>query len=64
MDNKYCYPNTHILKNRLDIHSREQLLMVETNLVSVRLYQLQENLINGSFDYNHPHPQAYFSRLI
>ncbi len=53
MDNTYCYPDTSILINRLDIHDKDKLLTAETSLVAVRLYQLQKNPICGSFDYNH-----------
>lgn len=53
MDKVYCYPDTSILINRLDIHDKDKLLTAETSLVAVRLYQLQKNPICGSFDYNH-----------
>lgn len=33
MDKIYCYPTTSILKNKLDIHNKGQLLMAETSLV-------------------------------
>jgi len=53
MDKIYCYPDTSILKNKLDIHDKDRLLIAETSFVSARLYQLQVNPIKGSFDYNH-----------
>ena len=53
MDKVYCYPDTSILKNKLDIHDKDRLLMAETSLVAVRLYQLYKNPIRGSFDYKH-----------
>lgn len=53
MDNTYCYPNTSILKNKLDIHDNAILLQAETRLAAIRLYQLQEKPIRGNFDYNH-----------
>ena len=53
MDKVYCYPDTSILKNKLDIHDKDRLLMAETSLVAVRLYQLYKNPIRGSFDYDH-----------
>lgn len=53
MDKVYCYPDTSILINRLDIHDKDKLFTAETSLVAVRLYQLQKNPIRGSFDYNH-----------
>ena len=53
MDKVYCYPDTSILINRLDIHDKSQLFGAETSLVAVRLYQLYQNPIKGKFDYNH-----------
>lgn len=53
MDNTYCYPDTSILINRLDIHDKDKLLTAETSLVATRLYQLQKNPVKGKFDYNH-----------
>lgn len=53
MDKVYCYPDTSVLINKLDIHDKDQLITAETSLVAVRLYQLQKNPIRGSFDYKH-----------
>ena len=53
MDKVYCYPNTDILKNRLNIHDQKQLLKAETRIVSIRLYQLYDNPVNGGFDFKH-----------
>lgn len=53
MDKVYCYPDTSILINRLDIHDKDKLLTTETSLVAIRLYQLYQNPIRGSFDYDH-----------
>ena len=53
MDKIYCYPDTSILINKLDIHDKTLLLQAETRLASIRLYQLQEKPIRGNFDYDH-----------
>lgn len=53
MDKVYCYPDTSILINRLDIHDKDKLLTAETSLVAVRLYQLYQIPIKGKFDYSH-----------
>ena len=53
MDKVYCYPDTSILINRLDIHDKSQLFAAETSLVAIRLYQLYQNPIKGKFDYSH-----------
>lgn len=52
-DKIYCYPDTDILKNKMDIHDQSRLSEAETKLVSVRLYQLYENPVKGKFDFNH-----------
>ena len=36
----YCYPHTHILRNKLDIHDKDQLFKVEQELSSVRYFEL------------------------
>lgn len=53
MDKVYCYPDTDILKNKLNIHDAGRLLETEIRLVSIRLYQLYANPISGSFDFAH-----------
>lgn len=53
MDYTYCYLGTSVLKNRLNIHDRDQLLTAETKLAAVRLYQLYEKPVRGEFDYSH-----------
>lgn len=52
-DKIYCYPDTDILKNKLNIHDESRLLEFEIWLVSIRLYQLQVQPISGSFDFEH-----------
>ena len=32
MADVYCYPDSYVLKNKLNIHDKEQLLMAESNL--------------------------------
>lgn len=53
MADVYCYPDSSVLKNKLGIHDKEQLLMAEIRLAAIRLYQLQEHPIQGNFDLNH-----------
>lgn len=53
MDKTYCYPDTDILINKLDIHDQRQLLEAEIRIVSIRLYQLQVQPVSGSFDFEH-----------
>ena len=53
MSDVYCYTDSSVLKNRLDIHDKEQLLAAEVRLAAIRLYQLQEQPVHGNFDLNH-----------
>ena len=53
MADVYGYPDSSVLKNKLGIHDKEQLLMAEIRLVTIRLYQLQEQPVHGNFDLNH-----------
>lgn len=53
MDNVYCYPGTSTLRNKLGIHDKERLLTAEIKLIAIRLYQLQEQPIQGKFDFSH-----------
>lgn len=53
MDNTYCYRDTDVLINRLNIHNQKRLLEAETRIVSVRLYQLHDNPIIGNFGFDH-----------
>ena len=53
MDNIYCYPDSSVLRNKLNIHNKEQLLAAEIKLAAIRLYQLQEQPVHGNFDFNH-----------
>lgn len=53
MADKYCYPNSTILKNKLNLHDKNTLLQVEIELTSARLFELQEKPIKRNFDFNH-----------
>lgn len=52
-DNKYCYPNTDVLINKLNIMNANQLFEAERELTSIRLRELQESPIEGIFDFSH-----------
>lgn len=49
----YCYPNSPILKNKLNIMDAKKLLKVETQLVLIKLYELRQKGITGDFSYQH-----------
>lgn len=52
-DNKYCYSNTDVLINKLNIMNAKQLFEAEKELTSIRLRELQESPIEGIFDFSH-----------
>lgn len=49
----YCYPNSHILKNKLNIMDADKLQKVETQLVLIKLYELRQKGITGDFSSQH-----------
>lgn len=52
-DNIYCYPNSDVLINKLNIMDSETLFEAEKELTAIRLHELQENPIKGRFDFAH-----------
>lgn len=52
-DNKYCYPNSEVLKNKLNITDKNELFETETELTAIRLKELQYKPIKGNFDFKH-----------
>ena len=52
-DNIYCYPESEVLINKLNITDRDELFEVEKQLTFVRLQELQQNPIEGKFDFEH-----------
>ncbi len=52
-DGTYCYPNTDILINKLNIKDEKFLYDTERKLVSLRVDELIDNPIKGDFDFNH-----------
>ena len=63
MDNKYtytyertanyCYKGTDVLINKLNITNEKDLFNAERELVSLRIYELNETPLNGDFDFNY-----------
>lgn len=49
----YCYPNSNVLKNKLDIMDATKLQKVETQLVLIKLYELRQKGITGDFSPRH-----------
>lgn len=52
-DRVYCYPNSEVLINKLNITNQLELFEAETELTYIRLKELQENPIQGKYDFNH-----------
>ena len=49
----YCYKDTDILINLLNIKNEEDLFNAERELVSLRTYELNENPLKGEFDFKY-----------
>ncbi len=52
-DKTYCYPNSDVLINNLDITDEDKLAEAERKFTMLRIYELLQNPIIGSFDLNH-----------
>ncbi len=52
-DKKYCYPESDVLRNKLDIQDKNKLFEAEKKLTFARLQKLQSEPINGKFDFEH-----------
>ena len=52
-DGTYCYPNTDILINKLNIKDDIVLFEMERKLVSLRVDELIDKPMKGSFDFNY-----------
>lgn len=49
----YCYENTNVLVNKLNIKNAEALANYETSIVALKLMALDKKGITGNFDINH-----------
>lgn len=52
-DSKYCYPNSHILKNKLNITNQDELNAAERAITAIKTSQASVNRIEGNFDFEH-----------
>lgn len=52
-DNKYCYPNSNVLINKLNIKDSDSLSAAEREITAVKLAYAKQNQINGNFDLKH-----------
>ena len=52
-DENYCYPNSAVLVNKLNIRDGTQLASVERDITYLRLIELQKTPIHGQFGFSH-----------
>ena len=52
-DIRYCYPNSNVLKNKLNIVNAELLEEAERRITSLRTTEAMKKGIRGKFDFNH-----------
>jgi cell filamentation protein len=52
-DTRYCYPNSDVLINKLNIREQDKLYTFERRLTMLRLLELMDNPIRGQFDFRH-----------
>lgn len=53
MQDPYCYPDSRVLKNKLNIHDFDELSFAERKLAKYRSRELLESPIVGRFDFKH-----------
>lgn len=49
----YCYPDSNVLKNKLDIRDDDELTEAERRLAKYRAEELFNSPIRGKFDFDH-----------
>lgn len=49
----YCYSESNVLKNKLNVTDAQKLFNIEKGLTFVRLKQLEKEPIKGEFDFDH-----------
>ncbi len=60
----YCYPNTDILINKLNINDDNDLYLAEQELVGLRIKEIVLTPVKGNFDFRHlkKYTQIFISR--
>lgn len=59
-DKYYCYPNSNVLKNKLNIIDAEELFRAEREITALKTSQAMINRIQGKFDFEHLKNIHYF----
>lgn len=52
-DKEYCYPNTNILINKLNIKTHDELVVAEREITSLKIAIAKSQPIEGNFDLEH-----------
>lgn len=52
-NSNYCYPNSSVLINKLNIHNQKQLQTYEAKITAAKLLALRQKGIIGNFDSDH-----------
>lgn len=52
-DDIYCYPNSPVLKNKLDIRDQDQLDAFEADITLARIVSISDKPLKGNFDFDH-----------
>jgi len=52
-DKVYCYPDSDVLVNKLDIREQDKLRVFERKLTMLRIMELLDKPIKGNFDFKH-----------
>jgi cell filamentation protein len=52
-DSRYCYPNSFVLKNKLDIHDAEALTVAEREITAVTIAGIMGKPVRGRLDFKH-----------
>lgn len=62
--NDYCYSNTDILINKLNINDDNDLYLAEQELVGLRIKEIVLTPVKGNFDFRHlkKYTQIFISR--
>jgi len=52
-DSRYCYPHSHVLKNKLSIYDAEALAEAERRITALNLLEIKGKPVRGGFDLKH-----------
>ncbi len=52
-DNRYCYPNSNVLINKIGITDSTELSIAEREITAIRMMDAKINVIKGIFDFIH-----------